>query len=100
MPKKFSEGGEARLLLVYEQTILSKERTALSFMQIGLVFVGLGLGLIAVYLQNHIIGLAIGFFLIIVGWLEMMESHAKLKKYGSLLDEVKAKLRKIGVEVA
>lgn len=99
MPKKFSEE-EAKLLLMYEQTILSKERTALSFMQIGLVFVGLGLGLIAVYLQNHTLGLVIGFALIIIGWLEMMESHKKLQNYNRLLDEVKAKLRRMGVEVA
>jgi len=75
------------VLLSEERTILSKERTILSFMQTGLAFITLGLVIVNLFrnMQSELIGWA----LVLIGFLEVIESLRRLKKYKHLSNRIK-----------
>jgi uncharacterized membrane protein YidH (DUF202 family) len=80
-----------RTLLAEEMTILSKERTILSFMRTGLAFIGVGIIIINVIKDpypSHIIGWA----LILIGFVEVLESYRRLNKYKKKMKAIKSKI--------
>jgi len=90
---------EERTLFLKEQTVLAKERTILSFMRTGLGFITAGFAIIAAssimeaFLKMHpMIPFIIGTALVFVGFLEIIESFRRLRRY-------KDKMKKITVEL-
>ena len=79
-------------ILSEERTILSKERTILSFMQTGLAFIGAGIIIINVLADNasHIVGWA----LVLIGFVEVLESYRRLSRYRKKMDWLKRRLGK------
>ena len=75
------------LVLKEEEVLLAKERTILSFMQTGLAFIGLGL-IVTNFLKEADIRL-VGFVLIIVGFVEVLESIRRLRKKQSQMHKLK-----------
>lgn len=80
-------------LLSKERTILSKERTILSFIQTGLAFIGVGIVIINVFPDN-IQSTVVGTALILIGFVEILESYRRLSKYRRKMDLIKKKLGK------
>jgi len=90
---------EERTLFLKEQTILAKERTILSFMRTGLGFITAGFAIVAAtaILENFfsihpMVSFIIGWGIVIVGFLEIIESFRRLRRY-------KEKMKKITVEL-
>ena len=67
-----------KLLIEEEEVLLSKERTALSFMRTALTFIGVGI-VVANVLKDVIIFQALGYLLVLVGVVELIESFRRLK---------------------
>lgn len=82
---------EEQTLLSQERTILSKERTILSFVQTGLAFIAVGVAIINVFSRSTE-SVIIGTALIIMGFIEVIESVRRLKKYRGRMEEIKNKL--------
>jgi len=90
---------QERTLFVKEQTILAKERTILSFMRTGLGFITAGFAIIAatailetVFKINPLTSFIIGWGIVIVGFLEIIESFRRLKGYRKKMREVTQEL--------
>ena len=82
---------EERTILAREQTMLSKERTVLSFMRTGLAFIGAGIIIINVFLENYQSQI-IGWALVLIGFVEILESYKRLRKYQRVMDRLKKKI--------
>ena len=79
--------------------MLAKERTILSFMRTGLGFVTAGFAIIAgtailedIFKINPITSMVIGSGLVIVGFLEIIESFRRLNAYKNKMKEIKEEL--------
>ena len=90
---------EERTLFVKEQTILAKERTILSFMRTGLGFITAGFALIAatsiletMFKMNPATSFIIGWGIVIVGFIEIIESFRRLRIYRSKMREITEEL--------
>jgi uncharacterized membrane protein YidH (DUF202 family) len=83
--------GEEQMLLVKEQVVLSKERTVLSFMRTGIAAIGAGVVLINVFPGNHT-SLIIGWALILIGAIEILESYRRLRYYREKMLKIKKRL--------
>jgi uncharacterized membrane protein YidH (DUF202 family) len=90
---------EERTLFMKEQTILSKERTILSFMRTGLGFITAGFAIIAAtailesFLKVHpMLSFTIGSAIVIVGFLEIIESFRRLNAYRKKMKEIAEEL--------
>lgn len=80
MPKaksKIEEYERKQLIFSVERTLLSKERTILSFMQTGIACMGIGL-VITFYFKETAIN-AVGYALMLIGFIEVIESIRRLK---------------------
>jgi uncharacterized membrane protein YidH (DUF202 family) len=87
---------ENRTYLAMEQTVLSKERTILSFMQTGLAFIGVGVVLINVFALSSW-SVLVGSVLIIIGFIEVLESNRRLMRYQAQMRDVRKQLGKYAV---
>jgi|GEM_PF-923159 len=90
---------EERTLFVKEQTILAKERTILSFMRTGLGFITAGFAIIAatailetIFKINPATSFIIGWGIVIVGFIEIIESFRRLRVYRSKMREITEEL--------
>jgi uncharacterized membrane protein YidH (DUF202 family) len=90
---------EERTLFVKEQTILAKERTILSFMRTGLTSITVGFTLVALgpilsqsFSMNPNVSFIVGAGIVIVGFIELIESFRRLKGYKRKMLEIKEKL--------
>ena len=90
---------EERTLFVKEQTLLSKERTILSFMRTGLGFITAGFAIIAatailetVFKINPLTSFVIGWGIVIVGFIEIIESFRRLRVYREKMREITEEL--------
>ncbi len=88
MPKKMTK----MEILTEQQVVLSKERTILSFMQTGLAFIGVGLVVVNVF--RNTFSELIGYLLMIVGFVEALESIRRLRSKQKEMDELKRSLSK------
>lgn len=78
MPRKKKRGPSKYLLLSEEQVLLSKERTILAFMSTAVTFIGVGIVLVNVL--KDVMFQLIGYGLILVGIIEVVESTRRLKE--------------------
>jgi len=78
-------------ILTEEQVLLAKERTILSFMQTGLAFIGAGVVIISIF--NEILPQIVGYGLMIIGVLEVVESFKRLRRKQAEMHALKEKLR-------
>jgi uncharacterized membrane protein YidH (DUF202 family) len=90
---------EERTLFLKEQTVLAKERTILSFMRTGLGFITAGFAIIAAagiletFMRVHpAMPFVIGTALVIVGFLEIIESFRRLRIYRQKMKDITGKL--------
>jgi len=72
-----------------ERTLLSKERTILSFMQTGLAFIGVGIVLINIFGATSHPTVIIGWTLILIGFVEVLESLRRLMKYKKRMSSIR-----------
>lgn len=79
------------LLLAEEQVVLSKERTILQFMSTAITLIGLGL--VVVNVLKELLFQVIGFGLIFIGFIELLESLRKLRVKQQLISQIKKKTR-------
>lgn len=93
MPKNTARA----LLLVEEQTLLSRERTMHSYMQTGLAFISIGL-LIVKFLEGSAF-LMFGSFLALVGILQLAEAFRRFRAYRREVRRLRAKEKRLGLEI-
>lgn len=88
---------EEQVWLSEERTILSKERTILAFLQTGLAFIAVGLAVVnlaaAKFLQDPYTPW-VGWLLVAIGFVEILDSIRRLRRYKKMMEGVKARLRK------
>ena len=87
---------ENQTFLSMERTILSKERTILSFIQTGLAFIGIGIVIINVFSANPV-SVVIGSVLILIGFIEVLESNRRLMHYQKKMRDVRRRLGKYAI---
>ena len=80
-------------LLSKERTVLSKERTILSYIQTGVAFIGIGIVIINVFSSN-MESVIVGTALILLGFIEIIDSYRRLSRYRRKMDSIKRKLGK------
>ncbi len=88
---------EEQVWLSEERTILSKERTILAFLQTGLAFIAVGLtvvNLAAAHLLQDPYTPWVGWALIAIGFVEILDSVRRLRRYKKKMERVKIKLGK------
>jgi len=90
---------EERTLFVKEQTVLAKERTILSFMRTGLGFITAGFAIIAAtailevfFKMSPMTSFVIGWGIVIVGFIEIIESFRRLRVYREKMREITEEL--------
>jgi uncharacterized membrane protein YidH (DUF202 family) len=89
--RKRLSAAEEQVLFSMERTVLSKERTVLSFMQTGLAFIGVGIVLINVFSGSQT-SLIVGTALVLIGFVEVLESLRRITKYQKKMKSIKEKL--------
>lgn len=82
---------EEQVWLSEERTVLSKERTILAFLQTGLAFIAVGIA--TVNLVKDVYTQFVGWVLIAIGFVEILDSIRRLMKYKKRIERIKAKLR-------
>jgi uncharacterized membrane protein YidH (DUF202 family) len=88
---------DLEICLSEERTILSKERTILSFIQTGLAFIGMGIVIINFVGVTNYPSQVVGWALILIGFVEVLESYRRLRRYQKKMDKIKTKLGKKGI---
>ena len=73
--------------LARERTILSRERTILSFIQTGLAFIGIGI-IIVNFMIAHF-AQVIGWALILIGFVGVLESYKRLRAERREMEKIK-----------
>ncbi len=98
MPKKQRNHSQSenRTFLAMEQTVLSKERTILTFAQTGLAFIGVGIVIINVFSASAW-SVFVGSILLLLGFVEVLESYRRLAHYQKTMREVRRNLGKYAV---
>ena len=96
MPKRKLSQTENRTFLAMEQTLLSKERTILSFIQTGLAFIGVGIVVINVFSGNQL-SVFVGSVLILIGFVEILESYRRMRRYQKRMWEIRKTLGRYAV---
>ena len=76
---------------IREQVILSKERTVLSFMRTGLAFIGAGVVILNIFTDNFT-SMVVGLALILIGFVEILESYRRLSAYKKKIEKIKRAL--------
>jgi len=86
-----------KLLLLEEQTLLSRERTMHSYMQTGLAFTSVGL-----FVMKFLIGLlyfSTGVIFIILGSVSIIESARRFVHFRKAIRKLREKEAKLGYEI-
>lgn len=90
------EPRNSHLLMLEEQTILSRERTMQQYMTTGLGFITVGLLVIKLFDPNYFV---IGIALIAIGFWQIWQAYLRFKKYRSIARKLRTRERKLGLEV-
>ncbi len=90
---------EERTLFLKEQTLLAKERTILSFMRTGLTSITVGFTVVAIgpilsqsFSVNPSVSFIIGAGVVVVGFVELIESMRRLRIYKGKMKQITARL--------
>ena len=97
MVRDMESNDEIKLLLMEEQTLLSRERTMHSYMQPGLAFTSVGL-----FIMKFLSGLfyfCVGLVFIILGVLLIAESVRRYMNFRDAIRKVREKETKLGSEI-
>ncbi len=86
----------SHLLLLEEQTMLSRERTMQAYITTGLGFITVGLLVIKFFEHTYYI---IGAALVLIGFWQIWQAYLRFKKYRSVVRKLRARERKLGLEV-
>jgi uncharacterized membrane protein YidH (DUF202 family) len=87
-----------QLLLLEEQTILSRERTMQQYMSTGLAFIAVGLVVIQL-LGKVPYNIPIGCLLIAIGFWQVWQAYLRHKRYRKLARKLRRKEKGLGLEV-
>ena len=93
MAKKHSR----HMLLVEEQTILSRERTMQQYMTTGLAFIGVGLIVIRLFVED--VYVLIGGILILIGFWQIWQAYERFKRYRKIARHLRSIEKKLGMEI-
>jgi uncharacterized membrane protein YidH (DUF202 family) len=86
------------LILLEEQTILSRERTMQQYMSTGLAFIALGL--VAIQLLGKVpYNIYLGGILILIGLWQVWQAYLRHKRYRKLARKLRYREKKLGLEV-
>lgn len=86
------------LILLEEQTILSRERTMQQYMSTGLAFIALGLVVIQL-LGKVPYNVALGVVLVLIGLWQVWQAYLRHKRYRRLARKLRHRERSLGLEV-
>ena len=87
-----------QLILLEEQTILSRERTMQQYMSTGLAFIALGIVVIQL-LQKIPYNVELGTILILIGFWQVWQAYNRHKRYRKLVRGLRRKEMRLGLEV-
>ncbi len=85
------------ILLLEEQTMLSRERTMQQYMATGLSFIGVGLVVIKLFIGQ--IYIAIASALIVIGFWQIYQAYLRFKKYRGIVRKLRKREKKLGLEI-
>ena len=87
MAKRKKRKKESKALLIAEEEVLlSKERTALSFMRTALTVIGVGI--VVVNVLKDVVFQVLGFGLVAIGAIELVESFRRLNKKRGVISRI------------
>jgi len=86
------------LILLEEQTILSRERTMQQYMSTGLAFIALGLVVIQL-LGKVPYNVYLGGILVLIGLWQVWQAYLRHKRYRKLARKLRQKEKGLGLEV-
>ncbi len=86
-----------KLLLMEEQTLLSRERTMHSYMQTGLAFTSVGL--VIMKFLSGLFYFCAGVVFIILGFLLIAEAARRYVRFRKAIQELREKETKLGCEI-
>ncbi len=90
--------GKRTLILLEEQTILSRERTMQQYISTGLAFIALGVVIIQV-LTKVPYNIQLGGLLVLIGLWQVWQAYQRHKKYRKLARKLRRKEKGLGLEV-
>ncbi len=85
------------LLLLEEQTMLSRERTMQQYVSTGLAFIAVGLVVVQIFKGPYYVWL--GFALLAIGFWWMWTAWMRFTKYRKLARSIRKQERKYGFEI-
>ena len=85
------------LLLLEEQTMLSRERTMQQYMATGLSFIGVGLIVLKLFVGQ--IYAVIASTLIAIGFWQIYQAYLRFKKYRGIVRKLRKREKKLGLEI-
>jgi uncharacterized membrane protein YidH (DUF202 family) len=89
--------GHKQLIMLEEQTVLSRERTMQQYINTGLAFIGLGLIVTRFFSEGAYQG--VGAILIILGFWQIYAAYTRFQKYRKVARKLRKEEKKFGLEV-
>jgi len=89
--------GKRQLILLEEQTILSRERTMQQYMATGLSFIGVGLIVLKLFVGDPYT--LIGGVLIVIGFWQVYQAYLRFQRYRGIARKLRGKEKKLGLEI-
>ena len=86
-----------QLILIEEQTILSRERTMQQYMATGLAFIGVGLIVARLFAGD--IYMLVSAALIIIGFWQIYQAYTRFQKYRKIARKLRKQEKKFGFEI-
>lgn len=87
-----------QLILLEEQTVLSRERTMQQYMSTGLAFIALGVVVIQI-LQKIPYNVELGAVLIFIGLWQVWQAYERFQRYRRMARGLRRREKKLGLEV-
>jgi len=88
---------QRHLVLLEEQTMLSRERTMQQYMTTGLAFIGVGLIMIRLFLERAYA--FIGAILIVIGFWQIWKAYQRFRRYRHMIRKIRKSEKQAGLEI-
>ena len=88
---------QRHLILLEEQTMLSRERTMQQYMTTGLAFIGVGLIVTRLFLER--VYTAIGSILIAIGFWQIWKAYQRFRRYRFMIRKLRKTEKQVGLEI-